>query len=302
MPTKRKNNNMRSSFATPPEQGSVTATIDLHGYRKSEGIIALTAFLDRVVSQATKQQGNTSISDIWVLVITGSGAHSPEGPVLRTAIQSVLEKRNMQFLVNRGRGSFTVNANSGVVFYEPGMPVDSKVIVKEAPEVIPKLPKPPRLSSMARPVHEDEAPTPHEVAATDKAIEESKKDQQRIFQEQKKEEQIIKRAVSMSLLQVQKEEEEEHQLVQRALSLSLLDTRADATALDDDLQRALELSQKDFHHDESEEIERALRLSQQIACREDEELLQILELSKQEYQLNGSWTIGCGADVESDDT
>lgn len=294
MPTKR---NIRSPLTTRPIQ-SITATIDLHGHRKSEGIIALTRFLDSVVSQATKKKGTTSTGEIWVLVITGSGAHSSEGPVLRTAIQSILEKRKMQFVVNRGKGSFTVNANSGIVFYEPGMPVDSKVIIKEAPEVIPSLPKPPRFP-MVSSVCNDEAPTPLEVAETDKAIEESKKDQQRIFQEQKKEEHIIKRAVSMSLLQAQKEEEEEQQLVQRAVSMSLLDSHANDTELDEDLQRALELSQNDCHHDESEEIERALRLSQQIACLADEELLKVLELSKNEYQLNESWTIGFGADIDT---
>ena len=168
---------------------TVTATIDLHGYRKSQAIIALTSFLDQVVSRQRKQRDG-AMKDVWVLVITGSGAHSPDGPVLRNSVEALLQKRQMQFITNRGRGSFNVKANSGIVFYEPDAPRDTKVIVKNAPETIPALPKPPKISNLAQVAldYGDDAPTPCEVVATEKAIEESRKDQQEVLKDEKKDE------------------------------------------------------------------------------------------------------------------
>lgn len=239
------------------------------------------------------------MKDVWVLVITGSGAHSPDGPVLRNSVEALLQKRQMQFITNRGRGSFNVKANSGIVFYEPDAPRDTKVIVKNAPETIPALPKPPKISNLAQVAldYGDDAPTPCEVVATEKAIEESRKDQQEVLKDQKKDEKLLKRAVSMSLLQAQKEDKEEQEIMQRALSLSLLDSQSN---IDDDLQRALELSQKEFEHfpDENEELQKALELSQKISSRDDDELLQMLELSKNEYKETESWTIGFSGEVD----
>ncbi len=60
----------------PNQQPKTTLTIDLHGYSKAEGISKLTSFLDQVVAQ---QYGQTHAGGVWVLVITGSGAHSSDG-------------------------------------------------------------------------------------------------------------------------------------------------------------------------------------------------------------------------------
>jgi Smr domain len=79
----------------------IKATIDLHGYRKSEAIRSLTDFLDDVSSrryhdhprqrqrrrnstnspqQQQQQQLESRDKDhVWCLVITGTGAHSPDG-------------------------------------------------------------------------------------------------------------------------------------------------------------------------------------------------------------------------------
>ena len=94
---------------------AAVATIDLHGYRKSEAIRALTDFLDNVSSTnkssrrtdnrgrrrqddkatiaaaattATYDNKNVTngnegrIKSVWCLVITGTGAHSPDGRTL----------------------------------------------------------------------------------------------------------------------------------------------------------------------------------------------------------------------------
>ena len=65
-------------------------TLDLHGYRKEAAIRAVTEFLDR-------QSRRNAPNDGWVTIITGAGSHSPDGPVLRTAVESLLRRRQIQF-------------------------------------------------------------------------------------------------------------------------------------------------------------------------------------------------------------
>ena len=246
---------------TPPEH-----SIDLHGYRKSEGIKALTFFLDQVVSTSTKFPRRNGYGDTWVLVITGSGAHSPDGPTLRDAVMNLLNKRMMEYSVNRGKGSFTVNASSGISFYEPPNPVDSKILLKETPDKIPALPKgPPRgVDSVCAVVYDDDAPTLQEVVAIERAITESRTEQLKVLSEEKREENILKRAASMSLLESKNIEEEEQEMIERAVSMSLIENNwSEESSSDHDLQRALEISQKDFEPID-EELRMALELSKTL--------------------------------------
>jgi hypothetical protein len=83
------------------------ATIDLHGYKRDEGIAAVTAFVE------SSQRQFPPPTDAWVCIITGSGHHSPSGPVLRDAVRSLLNKREMEYTLQRGKGSFLVNVHSG---------------------------------------------------------------------------------------------------------------------------------------------------------------------------------------------
>jgi hypothetical protein len=283
----------------------VRPSIDLHGYRKSEGISALTVFLD---------QANRSKGEVWVLVITGSGANSHAGPVLRSAVQALFEKRQMVYTVNHGKGSFNVKANSGFVLYEPLEPSDTKLLLKEAPDPFPFLPKMSDL--VARASTSTVNPVPAEVAANDANLKESRKERKKEFKERKKEERIIKKALSMSLLESKKEEEEEEKKMVRAFSLSMIEIRAEDRDLqkalelsqtefesmrndDDDslsmietraeegeLQKALELSQTEFEsmRTDDDDLQRAIELSQKVTCLDDEEVLRILN----ESQLNMS--------------
>jgi hypothetical protein len=269
----------------------VGASIDLHGHRKSEGISALTAFLDQVVR---------SKGEVWVLVITGTGANSHDGPVLRSAVQALFEKRQMVYTVNHGKGSFNVKANSGFVLYEPQEPRDTKILVKEAPDPFPALPKMSNL--VARASTSTVNPVPAEVAANDANLEESRKEQKKEFKQRKKEEKIIKKALSISLLESAKEDEEEEKKMERALSLSMIEIRAEEggeekkmeralslsmieiRAEEGDLQKALELSQTEFEsmRTDDDDLQRALELSQKVTCLDDEEMLRIFN----ESQLN----------------
>ena len=118
----------------PPDK--YNGTIDLHGYKKSEAISRLTTFLEQLAATPSPAKGG----DVWVLVITGSGAHSQHGPILRTAVQALLEKRKMSFSINPGKGSFSVKANSGFTLYAPELPTDTKVVLQQAPVPAPSLP------------------------------------------------------------------------------------------------------------------------------------------------------------------
>ena len=168
MPEVQKNKNERK----------IVESLDLHGYTKSQGIPLLTSFFERVTK--------TQTTDVWVLVITGSGAHSSNGPVLRNAVQALLEKRKMVYVLNRGKGSFTVNANSGQVLYPPEPPTDSKIILKHTSEPLPAM-----KASITRPNYRPaDYPRPAEVAANEAIIQESRDSFLEEIRERKKEERL----------------------------------------------------------------------------------------------------------------
>ncbi|KAL9189524.1 hypothetical protein ACHAXT_009199 [Thalassiosira profunda] len=110
-------------------------TLDLHGCRLEEAISEVTLFLERIrrtVASASRRRSAHQI--LYVQIITGAGSHSSHGPVLRNAVQRLLEKRGMDFRLERGGGAFQVDALSGVDLYDAGPAVCSKVVVSEHDE------------------------------------------------------------------------------------------------------------------------------------------------------------------------
>ena len=77
---------------TPPSSlPHISATLDLHGYRRDEAKPRIASFLEQ--------------HDGWVLIVTGTGQHSHDGPVLRDYVASLLQRRQMQhFLHPQNRG------------------------------------------------------------------------------------------------------------------------------------------------------------------------------------------------------
>ena len=67
-------------------------------------------------------------------IITGSGSHSTAGPVLRSAIHTLLVKRGMAFTIERGNGAFKVDALSGRDLHDAPLPTSSKVVTVEQAE------------------------------------------------------------------------------------------------------------------------------------------------------------------------
>jgi hypothetical protein len=85
---------------------------------------ALTSFLE-----GHRVAGTTAS----VQVVTGTGSHSEHmgGPVLRSAVQSLLERREMEYSRNTA-GSYLVNAQSGQVWYsQQSTSEDTKVVLRD---------------------------------------------------------------------------------------------------------------------------------------------------------------------------
>ena len=102
--------------------------IDLHGRRSDEAVRELTSFFETIRVTAARLNAPSS-SAFYVTVITGSGSHSSHGPILRSVVQRLLDKRGMTYQLERGGGAYRVDALSGIDLYQPDTPVDSKVVV-----------------------------------------------------------------------------------------------------------------------------------------------------------------------------
>jgi len=269
-------------------------TLDLHGSTKSEGICRTTEFLDRI----RRQQGQNKKSEVWVLIVTGSGSHSQEGPVLRGAIENLLIKRSIKYHQMRGRGSFLVNALSGLVLYEPDQPKDSKVIVanplhhydfydedihldneigRDRRQVRTKIPtiKPFSLTQQLGPAMDEIS-----RAGTDNGNRNrysyDNKSLKKAFGKQKKEESAYQRAISESLAENQQAEKADEELLKRAFNLSLLDKSRE-------MKREIEeqLNLKQVIDDSRREV--------LIQSEEEEyQLMRVKELSKSEFEQRNS--------------
>lgn len=69
-----------------------------------------------------------------VTIITGSGSHSSHGPVLRSAIKRLLDKRGMNYSLQAGRGAYLVDALSGHDLFGPGEAKSTKVVTADQQE------------------------------------------------------------------------------------------------------------------------------------------------------------------------
>ncbi|KAL7543012.1 hypothetical protein ACHAXR_012302 [Thalassiosira sp. AJA248-18] len=106
-------------------------TLDLHGRRLEDAISEVTLFLERIRRTASSRGRLGGQHVLFVSIITGSGSH---GPVLRDAIRKLMEKRGMNFSLERGGGAFQVDALSGWELYAPAPATDSKVLLTEQNE------------------------------------------------------------------------------------------------------------------------------------------------------------------------
>jgi len=227
--------NLNSSLPKP------IYTLDLHGSSKSEAISRTTGFLERSNKLMNRENA-------WVLVVTGSGAHSLDGPVLRGAVEALLIKRKIEYYPMKGKGSFLVNAASGFVLYEPKEPRDSKVIVASNSISVPmnnhhsirhsKLERENREGSrkaLKKMFHN----RCKEEVAFDEAILKSLEEKDNYKAEDQR---LLERAVDLSLLEKHQETQEEKNIICAAIEISKRESIVNAIDEDACLQRAIDLS------------------------------------------------------------
>eukprot|EP00537_Pseudo-nitzschia_pungens_P014529 CAMPEP_0172396738 /NCGR_PEP_ID=MMETSP1061-20121228/26743_1 /TAXON_ID=37318 /ORGANISM="Pseudo-nitzschia pungens, Strain cf. pungens" /LENGTH=267 /DNA_ID=CAMNT_0013128683 /DNA_START=194 /DNA_END=997 /DNA_ORIENTATION=+ len=255
----------------------VIPSLDLHGCEKEVAVSRTTIFLDETCRKNNAKNG-------WVKIITGTGAHSPDGPVLRGAIKALLQKREMEFRMTEGKGSFLVNAVSGIVLYDPPQPTDSKVVVapnwssRSANNVIRRIITE-GINESKKELKKNFHNRANEKAAMDKALAKSLEETRKRNEEEKHANEQLERALSVSRLDELKEREEEARM-KEALENSKRELIEQSIDEEELIRRAMEESML--------EEERMMILRESISShshnsQEDEELLEVFERSVIEF-------------------
>jgi hypothetical protein len=285
------------------ESVTVEATLDLHGYRKEDALRQVSGFLEQHTSG-------------WVCIITGTGSHSPQGPVLRTAVHDYLKKRQMTFYIMRGKGGFTVDSASGrAVQSSCRQAQDTKVSVVAIREIQEKNLVERRPAAAINPALSDPRLVHHPIPRNDcglllqdrppllKQLQEVRQKQRedsdldRVLQEsstefehesrvRQHEEHLLQKALQQSAEIHHRDDEDEEGLLQKVLSMSQLCLQEEEqrrTKQDEGmLQRALSLSELE-HSELDEELQQALKVSLQDSVMDDDDLLRhVLQASLQD--------------------
>jgi len=108
---------------------SDSLTIDLHGKRLEDAIRSTSFFLERVRRAWSSAATTGSHGRLMVTIVTGTGSHSAQGPVLRNAVKRLLDKRGMTYSLANGRGAYVVDALSGCELHGPAPAATSTKVV-----------------------------------------------------------------------------------------------------------------------------------------------------------------------------
>eukprot|EP00565_Helicotheca_tamesis_P007403 CAMPEP_0185726638 /NCGR_PEP_ID=MMETSP1171-20130828/2551_1 /TAXON_ID=374046 /ORGANISM="Helicotheca tamensis, Strain CCMP826" /LENGTH=364 /DNA_ID=CAMNT_0028395025 /DNA_START=231 /DNA_END=1325 /DNA_ORIENTATION=- len=279
-------------------QQQCTYKIDLHGMKEQGALSSLSRFLEdcrnlyqkRLAKYAREGDGGLrrGEEEKWALVITGSGAHSPNGPVLRTAVQSLLIRRQMTYTLTKGRGSFLVDITTGIDFYASHSTPDTKVLVvsEHDPCALPlqkqKLPSPPKFTSQNSNVSKggnggggDDDPLPSEVLQNEEELRKAK--------------QLSSLSYNTSRGLAQKDIVNLDNAIKESEALAREDT-LQCQKEEEEYRKVLELSTKE-QTEEEEELQRILELSKLDCCtercreeEEDEEMKRVLALSLEQNE------------------
>ena len=243
------------------------------------------------------------------MIITGTGSHSAAGPVLRTAVASLLTRRAMEF-TRPTPGAFCVNASSGHVWYSTDAQhsaVDTKVIVVASHDddddakwahVQRTMAAQRRRRKVVSPLHGTShsslqnvdveqgpsvAEVAHDEANLQRAVECSREEARHAAQQRRAEARALKRALAESVVVVQQDNDDDDDLLQQAMEMSQHEHAREQEQFQDELQRALQessqimTSDKDSHRlvlteEEWEALtQQALALSIQETAVENEE-------------------------------
>ncbi|KAL7578192.1 hypothetical protein ACA910_012622 [Epithemia clementina (nom. ined.)] len=117
-----------NDHATATSASTTTTTtsipcLDLHGKQKLAAIRAVTDFLE--IHHHNRHH---------VRIITGTGSHSQRGPILRSAVEDLLKRRQMDF-VRETAGSFLVRPGTGFVWsHQASTEEDTKLLFRDRQE------------------------------------------------------------------------------------------------------------------------------------------------------------------------
>lgn len=248
--------------------GATLATLDLHGNTKDQAISKMTFFFSEVVRRYGGGQ---------VLIITGSGSHSNNGPVLRQAVKATLDKRQMTYTINPGRGSFNVDATSGHELYADNrhQPIDTKLVMAPAREQTTNLRQlAARSVSSGRsfaPKTTEQSPLPSDVAADDAVLNRVKlisvAEASTAHASRVRSKNELERATSLSLQEEERQAEQQKD-IERIIALSLQEQKqleAEQWAKQQqEIERAIELSAMEEEEKEKERQAKQQRDIEQI--------------------------------------
>ena len=269
---------------------NIQDTLDLHGETKEKAIAKLTSFLDTIRHKHKHKWRQTQQQQFMVTIITGSGSHGFDGPVLRNAVQKTLNKREMNYDLTHGKGAFEVDALSGIdLFEEPKK--NSKIITVESEEFSIlsnrnngagyKLSQTSKKSASRQSTCETVDPSPAELASDDEkiaAVKEISLKEASLEQSRKSRElNELEQAKEMSKHTAQQSKEEDQQWfeqqIQNAIQMSKLETQMDLE--EESLKYALLISQR-----EAEQLQKETR--EQNSMDEEQSFQLALKLSMKE--------------------
>ena len=262
-------------------------TLDLHGYRKEAAIRAVTEFLDR-------QSRRNAPNDGWVTIITGAGSHSPDGPVLRTAVESLLRRRQIQFERDTP-GSFKVQSRSGEVWYTEHQATDTKLVLADPRDFVPCLHRTQQpqsalsqtlvssadgigtISNQAA-LLSDFGPSVQEVARDDATIERIKEQSRLELQEEERYKTAMDKEAMAEALKASKElfksqEEEFTKTLELTVEVSRHEQSKEQQKEEELMRRALKLSEREYELAQQKE-ERIFQLTKELSQREELKMLQ----------------------------
>jgi len=264
-------------------------TLDLHGETQEPAVRRVTDFLEAHAETNCRH----------VRIVTGSGSHSVAGPVLRTAVQRLLEKRQMDYYRDTP-GSFMVQPDTGITLYKEEPSTDTKVVVTSMQTAtVRAIPYSTTTITTTRASSWGDdrlSMTPAEVAAEDRAIDEAKnrslEDDSERQRQEAQEAKLLQQAMEVS--KCENDEEAEAKALRAALLLSQKEMeRKEAQLAEEEellLRKAIELSEQETGETVDEEalLQEVLKASEEEATSsvdddEEEELLRrVMEASKQD--------------------
>jgi hypothetical protein len=292
-----------NSYNSHTSHSQSVPTLDLHGYTRDTALRRLTDFLEA-------SRGK-------VCIVTGSGSHSQHGPILRSAVERLFQKREMEYQrISPGR--FIVDAQSGHVLYKKLRDEDTKLIIKEHgnEEGLASLHYILRNNNKAvRPAYSksnstvstasvsessnvdwNDSPTLQEVARDDSEVVKALEESARLAKLRMKEAEEEKLALQRTIFVSRHDKvvmEEEQQALQHALEFSTRENEfLDARKKDEDdtLLSVIALSIQEVEsqlESEKRDVETALALSCEQSHPDDQDddriLQQVLALSALEF-------------------